>query len=293
MLTMKNQRLKPIFGLGLVLVILALLALSAEAIIRDGYRCDPTTCKLPTCQCASDTPPLPLADTPQFVTITFDDGASEFLNADARKFLYSARNPNNCPIGATHFLSRQWTDFRTVEALYKQGYEIADHTVDHIGQPSFEQIENARVIYERWARIPKKDQIGFRAPFLSYNQETFRHLSAAGGFQYDSSMSTNGVRPHWPYTMDHGLADECFTGVCTNLDEKNEGLWEIPMYQLHNPQDGRVMALMDPQGTSDELFEMFKFNFENHWKSSKAPFGIYLHTAWFVLRLPCRYWSHL
>ncbi|KAI9011618.1 hypothetical protein DFJ74DRAFT_710532 [Hyaloraphidium curvatum] len=272
-----------LLALGLAATLLLGSVLHVDAVIRNGYNCNPTACKLPSCLCASDSPPLPVADTPQFVTITFDDGISEFHNAEARQFLYASRNPNGCPIAATHFLSRQWTDFHTVNALYDQGHEIADHTVDHLGTPSLEQITVARDIYERWGRVPKKDIVGFRAPFLAYSLDTFRNLQTAGGFVYDSSMSTNGRNPHWPYTMDYGLADECFTGVCDNLDTRFPGLWEIPMYQLHYPADGSILGLMDPQfAGTEEILDMFKYNFRNHWQTSRAPFGIYLHTAWIL-----------
>lgn len=260
----------------------------SDATLRNGYKCDVSACKLPSCLCASDSPPLPIADTPMFVTLTFDDGMAEFLNADARKFLYATKNPNGCGISATHFLSRNWTDFLTVETMYKQGYEIADHTVDHVGNPSLQEIEAARTIYERWARVPRKDIVGFRAPFLAYSTDTFKNLQAAGGFQYDSSMSSPGNSPHWPYTMDYGLADECFTGNCPDLNVKFPGLWELPMYQLHNPADGSVFGLMDPAGEPDELLALFKYNFMNHWQTSKAPFGIYLHTAWLVSKVLMR-----
>ncbi|KAL1926048.1 hypothetical protein VTP01DRAFT_7141 [Rhizomucor pusillus] len=84
--------------------ILSLLALSfaPAAFAQDGtpnipansnagstYSCDPNTCKLPSCLCASQSPPGGLSpkDVPQFVTITFDDSIQAKLLDTAHKML--------------------------------------------------------------------------------------------------------------------------------------------------------------------------------------------------------------
>jgi hypothetical protein len=54
------------------------------------YSCDPNTCKLANgCLCASKSPPngLSQADTPQFVTVTFDDSIQPQLYKTAKKML--------------------------------------------------------------------------------------------------------------------------------------------------------------------------------------------------------------
>ena len=54
------------------------------------YSCDPNTCKLANnCLCASKNPPNGFSkeDTPQFVTITFDDSIQPQLYKTAQKML--------------------------------------------------------------------------------------------------------------------------------------------------------------------------------------------------------------
>lgn len=54
------------------------------------YTCDPNVCKLANgCVCASKNPPNGLApsDTPQFVTVTFDDSIQHQLYKTAKKML--------------------------------------------------------------------------------------------------------------------------------------------------------------------------------------------------------------
>lgn len=54
------------------------------------YSCDPNTCKLANnCLCASKNPPngFSPADTPQFVTVTFDDSIQPQLYKTAKKML--------------------------------------------------------------------------------------------------------------------------------------------------------------------------------------------------------------
>lgn len=70
-------------------------ALAQEGAVAGGvsttssYTCDPNTCKLPNCLCASTSPPggLQPKDTPQFVVITFDDSVQPKLLQTAQDLL--------------------------------------------------------------------------------------------------------------------------------------------------------------------------------------------------------------
>jgi hypothetical protein len=56
------------------------------------------------------------------------------------------------------------------------------------------------------------------------------------------------------------------------------------MYNLKNT-DGTLNAAMDPNGVPpitgpqsvDEIFGLFKYNFEQHYNGDRRPLGIYLH----------------
>ena len=71
-----------------------------------------------------------MEETPQLVLITFEDSVNvehqkvfDYIFDDKRK------NPNNCPLRGTFYISHEWTDYSLVQDLYADGHEIASHTV--------------------------------------------------------------------------------------------------------------------------------------------------------------------
>lgn len=103
-----------------------------------------------------------------------------------------------------------------------------------------------------FAGIPISEIQGFRAPFLNYTTDTLTML-AENGFVYDSSSTSatpanaNGTDAWFPYTLDAGLANDCFTaGLCDN-GFKAAGLWSIPMYATFESDAAAPVHLMDPQ----------------------------------------------
>ena len=65
-------------------------AAASAAASAGTYSCDPNVCKLANgCVCASKNPPNGLApsDTPQFVTVTFDDSIQPQLYKTAKRML--------------------------------------------------------------------------------------------------------------------------------------------------------------------------------------------------------------
>ena len=73
---------------------------------------------------------MPVEQVPQIVLLTFDDSVNDLnkgLYADL--FERGRVNPNNCPIGATFYVSHEWTDYSQVQNLYAGGHEMASHTV--------------------------------------------------------------------------------------------------------------------------------------------------------------------
>lgn len=90
--------------------------------------------------------------------------------------------------------------------------------------------------------IPNQKLQGFRAPFLNYTKDTLNILSQQG-FLYDSSSSAVTDDAYWPYTLDNGMANDCWTGICAAGQVKLPGLWEIPMYSVLD--NASVPQLMD------------------------------------------------
>lgn len=67
----------------------------------------------------------------QFVTVTFDDGININNIITYRDTLYNRRNSNGCPVGATFYVSHEYTNYVIVNELYNQGFEIALHSITH------------------------------------------------------------------------------------------------------------------------------------------------------------------
>ena len=140
----------------------------------------------------------------------------------------------------------------------------------------------ARAALSELSGIPKEKIAGFRAPYLKYNGQGFQVVFDQH-FLYDSSVTdiaaglSKGSRGRlWPYTLDYGIAQKCFTGICP---EKNyPGLFEIPIYAMLSKNSAPVA--MDPEGGEGRIFELWQENFYQHRQGNHSPFGIYLHGAW-------------
>lgn len=84
---------------------------SASGGTRTDYSC-PSSCALPSCHCASRDPPGNLAkeDVPQFIVFTADDAVQSYTTDVLDKLLSGRRNPNQCPVGMTYYVSLAYSE---------------------------------------------------------------------------------------------------------------------------------------------------------------------------------------
>ncbi|ORX57390.1 hypothetical protein DM01DRAFT_1319238 [Hesseltinella vesiculosa] len=241
------------------------------------YSCDPNTCKLPKCQCASQSPPggLKPSDTPQFVVITFDDSVQGALLQTAKDML-NVKNPNGCPAKGSWYVSMEYTDFSLVQQWYADGNEVADHTFTHVGNPSAQEITAAKEMLHTYGGVPYGKITGFRAPFLNYTASTLSTV-AQQGFMYDTSSTATLDDCFWPYTLDNGMANDCWTGICAAGQVKLPGVWELPMYAVMD--NASTPQLMDVYlaGSMSDVTTWSQTNFQRHYTGNRQPFGIYVH----------------
>lgn len=282
-----------------LLLFCSLLGISCG--VPDWYQCDETTCKAPSCRCASIAPPNGLTPetTPQFILITHDDAINPFSNKVVRSVIDTHTNPNGCNVPATWYTLQQGSDCATIKKLYDENSEIALHTVNHNRllpnyQGGEEALKEEMFGVRKWLNeecgIPLEDLAGFRAPYLINNPQTRKAL-AEEKILYDSSMiqafsqgglmSTAPGQRVFPFTMDRGIPIDCNwnypDGQCNGTTESYAGLWEVPLWELQN-EAGEHLFSMDPEG---DVFNIYKENFDMNYNNNRAPFGIFLHAPWF------------
>lgn len=241
--------------------------------------------------CASPDAPggLTPSETPQFIVITFDDALHQPAYDYTEKLLgYGHKNPNGAPLPVTYFISTEYTDYHTVQKRYAQGCEIAVHTMSHTTSTKTDydtwraEILGCKEALSKYAQIPAEEIVGFRAPFLQYNDASMNVLYD-NGFLYESSitekfgrLSTDGESYIWPYTFDNLGAQSHDVGEAPK--RTYPGLWEIPMWSYY--VNGVQKASMDYPGGHAELLAMFKENFTKRYTGNRAPIGVFLHPGW-------------
>ncbi|XP_014470659.1 PREDICTED: uncharacterized protein LOC106742321 isoform X3 [Dinoponera quadriceps] len=259
---------------------------------KPAAKCRKDVCLLPDCSCGgSDIPGgIPNEQTPQIVLLTFDDAVND-LNRPLYSDLFEngRKNPNGCPISATFYVSHEWTDYSQVQNLYADGHEMASHTVSHSFGEQFSarkwarEVAGQREILSAYGGVKLEDVRGMRAPFLSVGGNNMFKMLWDTNFTYDSSMPIYENRPpSWPYTLDYKLFHDCMIPPCPT--RSYPGLWEVPMVMWQDLNGGRCSmgdACSNPP-TPDGVYKMLIKNFERHYTTNRAPFGLFYHAAWFT-----------
>ena len=270
-----------------------------------GYSCDPNECKLPSCLCASTSPPGGIApsDTPMFVVFTADDALQSYTIDAVNQFLAHRKNPNGCQPKMSFYVSTNFTNYSMVTDWFVAGNEIADHTMTHVGSPPSEEINGNLLALNAFSGIPLSAITGFRAPFLNYTAETLKLLHEAS-FVYDTSSTSSvpvddpNTDAFWPYTLDNGLANDCLrldnAGLCRG-EPKLPGFWEVPMYSFFDDRGVEGGHLMDPwldsangNNAADDqaTLEFMQKTFTAHYNGNRQPIGLYTHPIHVSLNFP-------
>ncbi|XP_050719331.1 mucin-5AC-like isoform X9 [Eriocheir sinensis] len=255
-------------------------------------KCDPKVCRLPDCYCGGKDIPAGLspAETPQLVLLTFDDSVND-LNKDLYVDLFEKGrvNPNGCPILSTMYVSHEWTDYSQVQNLYAEGHEIASHSITHSFGEQFstskwaKEIAGQREILSAYGGVKMEDVRGMRAPFLAVGGNKMYRMLHEQNFTYDSSMPVyENTPPSWPYTLDYRIFHDCMIPPCPT--NSYPGLWQVPMVMWQDLKGGRCSmgdACTTP-ADAEGVYKMLIKNFERHYTSNRAPFGLFYHAAWFT-----------
>jgi len=262
---------------------------------------------------------ISLAQTPQFVCLGSDDNYyPDGLNWIV-KLIQSKTNPTETPVvagtfdGAPATMSfypntdnSEWYDIvdttdlneygadsaKKIQASLKEalahGSEIGSHTKHHMSSTAstfaywLNDIDSS-VKDLKTIGIPTANIVGFRTPFLQYNDFTLKALDSLKNFKYDCSIesglddATDGTNFVWPYTLDNGpFSDDTGSLAETDRDTvfmsdgeldteaimvnigKHPGLWEAPVYCVIVPPELRHKIWLQTKDTVDVM--LFKHN---------------------------------
>ncbi|XP_068624155.1 chitin deacetylase 8-like [Battus philenor] len=283
--------------IGIILAVLAVAAL-ANGQLPLGRECDERACRLPRCRCSSTDIPGGLLprDTPQFVSLTFDDAVNGINIFTYREIVYGRRNSNGCPAGTTFYVNHEYTNYQLVNELYNNGYEIALHSLTHRTPQTFwanasveemmQEFADQRLQMSHFGLIPAEQMKGIRLPFLQMSGNTSFQMMARAGFVYDHSWPTTSyTNPGlWPYTLDYASKHDCIVPPCPTASVP--GVWVFPMIawsDLHGTPCAMVDTCYFTPALDDEdgWYNMILANFERHYRGNRAPFGFYIH-EWYL-----------
>ncbi|KAH9425206.1 hydrolase [Dermatophagoides pteronyssinus] len=252
-------------------------------------------------------------DIPQFVIVTFD-GAVTVTNFPYYQTLFDFKNPNNCPIQSTYFVSHVDSNYKLVHELYRRGNEIGVHSISKARNNNQEywkkldyegwrqEMGGQRKILSKYSEIPIDRIRGVRAPNLQTAGNVTFTAFVDEKFEYDcSNPSRQGIRsPFFPYTFDYGFQREndCQVQPCLKEGENYPGFWDVPMndwdveYEVQGVKVHRECAMasgcimfekngeVNYHPTADEIYDLFEYNFDRFYNGNRAPFPLFLSEEW-------------
>lgn len=222
---------------------------------------------------------------PQFVALGFDDNAYSGIDGSAgtggmswaTAMARTRTNPDGSPIHLSFYMTTiymdQWQSESPtfVKRAWRQalvdGHEIGNHTQGHLHGLMFQLMQWRMEMQSCINSLTKpfdpnesnfspdatkgigasaSDIVGFRTPFLEYNDATLQAAKELG-FRYDCSIEDgyqweqDGTDYLWPYTLDNGSpGHEVLVGWGSRQPiSPRPGLWELPVHPVIVPPDDK------------------------------------------------------
>ena len=279
-------------------IIFLFLKLNLFIILSSSY--DPDTCitcrkshmcNPPDCFCCRDEMPVFDQKIPQMVFFTFDDAVNPPVAKFYRELFDASRtNPNGCPIKMTLFISHSNTVYSLVREFYKKGMEIASHSVTHSNpdpRTFLNEAKNQKENLAKKAKIPESEIKGWRSPFLKPLGDKQPDILKQLGYEYDATLTiikSNSLdMAPLPFTLDYGWPYDCKIKPCPAKEHK--GFWEVPVISVKDYLNKYNCVYIDgcniPPPSEALAYKFLWDNFENYYKTNRAPMGINMHASWF------------
>ncbi|MFT4925315.1 MAG: peptidoglycan/xylan/chitin deacetylase (PgdA/CDA1 family) [Phenylobacterium sp.] len=263
----------------------------------------------------SQQPPasLPANMVPQFVTLGFDDNSEADGINWTLQTLAGLKNPaglgsaatfDGQPLKASFFPTCRQAEQNPAiltawNQIYLQGHEIGNHTYAHEWGQNFSQqqwesqMQGCMTLLSApfkagdassGAGVPREQIQGFRAPFVLYNDDTFKAMKTVG-LSYDVSIQEGNQADQdtsnyfWPYTLDEGSPGSQLAWWGPNVS-KHPGVWSLPLHMLQVVPDDRVAKYGLNYSLLNKIHETLKkFNFKGN-KLTAFDFNLYSSGDW-------------
>lgn len=283
-------------SVGIILVALWSCVAAAGGMYEEAAPCNKTECILPDCRCSDVKLNLTLneKELPQLVSVTFDDALTALIYNQVVDLFKRVVNPDGCKAKLGFYVSHEYTDYSKIHSLWAQGHEIALHSITHGTDSDYWKFANAELmaqefgqqieIMKRFAKINSSDIKGLKMPFFEISGDSSFVVAKNIGLLYDGSWSTQHFTDPglWPYTLDYKSTQDCPIGTCPTASIP--GFWVNPLVDWTD-DFGNKCVMMDACLAADDsvqgIFQMMVRNFMRHYNGNRAPFGLYLHAAWF------------
>ena len=258
----------------------------------DARRCRPD-CHPPDCSCPMFSYPMETREIPQMVYFGFDDAVNVVMSSYYDRIFTSDRlNPNGCTMKFTLYISHEYTDYRLVKQFHEKGNEVAVHSVTHSAIDNDEilrkEAKQQKENIVRKAGVPSDEVVGWRSPFLKTAGNNQPKILHELGYEYDISLtyvkSTLAAKKPWPFTIENGWPYRCGVLPCPFLS-REKGFWEVPVVSMMDHKKMYPCSFVDGcairANNEDEAFKYLWDNFMSYYNTTRTPFGLNMHAAWF------------
>lgn len=142
-----------------------------------------------------------------------------------------------------------------------------------------------REILSRFGNVSKENVLGMRAPYIKPGGNAMLNMLYDFAFAYDSSFAAPPSKvPLWPYTLDYRIPHHCVNKGCAT--HSYPGVWEIPLNTMYSEDGTGGRCVLADQcvfaDDEDTVFEFLLENFLRHYRTNRAPLGLYFHVNWFT-----------
>ena len=276
-------------------VLLPFFMLLMTFTLGETGRCRPD-CVPPDCSCPRFSYPMETREIPQMVYFGFDDAVNIVMaSLYDQLFTSDRKNPNGCTMKFTLFICDEYTDYGKVRGFYERGNEIAVHSVTHSAIDNDEilrkEAKQQKENLVNKAGVPSEEIVGWRSPFLKTAGNNQPKILNELGYDYDISLtyvkSSLSDKKPWPFTIENGWPYSCGVRPCPH-NARVPGFWEVPVVSMMDHQKRYPCSFVDGcairANNEQEAFQYLWDNFQSYYNSTRTPFGLNMHAAWFYTK---------